>query len=612
MAATAKTTEVKADVAKATTESKETASAIAEAMAVSDTEDDEEFMVNDISSFDEGVAPPEKDNPDLIILYRKIEEIDEAKKWKGANPTDNTVVKRPEQHPLHPNVYFDKYMGMKKLKAVEQKLKFARGVLRRFSGRDPTKLKTGNRIKLQRAEKILAKVVADHKGETYVPPAHDVIPPTMSVEDLNKMNFRARNRIIIAAKKFVPKIEAKKESERTPWENIQYPFYKQVNAAFPEPVRASIEDMQQYNKAKNAIKADRKIRHREDQLDKALNYIDYLLKYKDHAFTPMTKAKLDRSFEIIQKQFKYQGPNKVEPSKTQPTIVPKTTASSKNTDTQKPAQRAPVTNQQRSTGNNQSDSRKRPLASGATQGGGGGGTASRGNPAKVARNNYSDRSGGNNSGGNNNNNNSASRRGNYSGGPMNRVADIWSSVGAALNQLSSQNNSYSGGNQGNFGGSQPDNFRRGGVDRDNFNNSNVSELMFNRGSGGGGGGGSTGNLNSSGYDGGRRFNDDVSGGRSFNDSARYNNNYNDSRRIDDFNRSSGSNYNQGGSDFRGGSDFGGNTGAGYGMGGGGGGGNNYGNSGGFNNSGSGYGNLDLTRGRGVPVDDLFTRNRSRL
>lgn len=604
MAATAKT-EVKADLAKAKTESKETASNHEE-MAVSDTEDDEEFMVNDISSFDEGVAPPEKDDPNLIILYRKIEEIEEAKKWKGANPTDNTVVKRPEQHPLHPNVYFDKYMGMKKLKAVEQKLKFARGVLRRFSGRDPTKLKTGNRIKLQRAEKILAKVVADHKGEPYVPPPHEVIPPTMSVEDLNKMNFRARNRIIIAAKKFVPKIEAKKEEERTPWENIQYPFYKQVNAAFPEPVRASIEEMQHYNKAKNAIKADRKIRHREDQLDKALNFIDYLLKYKDHSFTPMTKAKLERSFEIIQKQFKYQGPNKVEPSKTQPTIVTKTT--SKNTDSQKPAQKAPVSNQQRSGGNNQGDSRKRPLAGGAGQGGGGG----RGNPAKVARSNDNSR------GGNNNSGNFPRRGGNQSysgggsgGGINNRVADIWSSVGAALNQLSSQGN-YSGGNQGNFGGSQPDNFRRGGMDRDNFNNSNVSDLMFSRG---GGGGGSTGNLNNSGYDGGRRFNDDMSGGRNnYNDGGRYNNN--DSRRIDDFSRGSGSNFNQGGggggsmSDFRGGSDFGGNSGGGYGMGGGGG---NYGNSGGFNSSGSGgYGNMDLNRGRGLPVDDLFTRNRSRL
>lgn len=575
-------------------------------MVVSDTEDDEEFMGDDLSSFDEGVAPLEKDNPDLIILNKRIQEVEEAKKWKGANPTDNTVVKRPEQNPLHPNVYFDKYMGMKKLKAVEQKLKFARGVLRRFSGKDPKAMKTGNKIKLQRAEKILAKVIADHKGIEYEHPNHEVIGPTMTVEDLNRLNFRARNRIIIAAKKFVPKIEAKSEEERTHWEKVQYPFYKKVNTVFPEPVRASTEEIHLYNKTKNAIKAERKIRHKEDQLDKALNFIDYLLKYKEQNFTPMTKAKLERSFEIVQKQFKFQGPNKVEPSKTQTHVVSKADQNKKSDGQQKQGQKPAGGNQQKA-GNNQQDNRKRPNAGAPASAG------NRGNPAKIARNDNFNRGGGNN------NNSNFPRRGggggagnqNFTGGSMNRVADIWSSVGAALNQLSSQNN-YN--NQGNFGGSQ-DNFRRGGgggdQGRDNFNN-NMSDLMFNRG----GGGGSVGNLNSGFNDGPRRFNDDlpVSTGRNFNnDGGRYNNNsnFNDSRRMDDFNRGSGSNFNQGGgSDFRGNNDFGGNSG--YNMGGGGGGGNNYGNSGGFN-SGSGYGGgLDLNRGNRAPIDDLFTRNRSRL
>lgn len=113
MAATAKSASTEA-VKKETAEvkpSETTATQAAELnMVVSDTEEDEEFMGDDLSSFDEGVAPPEKDSPDLIILNKKIQELDEAKKWKQANPLENVVVKRPEQNPLHPNVYFDKYM----------------------------------------------------------------------------------------------------------------------------------------------------------------------------------------------------------------------------------------------------------------------------------------------------------------------------------------------------------------------------------------------------------------------------------------------------------------------------------------------------------------------
>ncbi|KAL5288224.1 hypothetical protein ACFFRR_008835 [Megaselia abdita] len=585
MAATAKA--ATAQAAKTQESATDSSAATTQAeinMVVSDTEDDEEFLADDLSSFDEGVAPPEKDNPDLIILTRKIQELDEAKKWRQANPGDtNCVIKRPEQNPLHPNVYFDKYMGMKKLKAVEQKLRFARGVLRRFSGKDPKNIRTGNRIKLQRAEKILAKIVADHKGEAYVAPKHEVLPPTMTIEDLSKVNFRARNRIIIAAKKFVPKIESKPVADRTPWEEINYPFYKEVNAAFPEPVKASTEEIFTYNKKKNAIKAERKVKHKEDQLDKALNFIDYLLKYKDQNFTPMTKAKLERSFEIIQKQFKFQAAHKLEASKTQPTIV------NKDVEKKKPEAKQPQKAQQKPA--NAPDNRKRPIAGGPAGPRGG-------NPAKIPRGN--DNRNFNNSGGN------FPRRPNqnYGGnGPINRVADIWSSVGAALNQLSGQSNNYNN-TGGNFGGSQPDNFRggRGGDQgRDNFN-SNISDMLFNRG----GGGGSVGNIGGGYNDGGRRFDDNVPSGRNFNDGGRYNNNssFNDSRRLDDFNRSgSGGNFNQG-NDFRGNSDFGGNSGYG---------GGNYGNSGGFNNlGGGGYGGLDLNRGNRAPIDDLFTRNRSRL
>lgn len=564
---------------------------------VSDTEDDEEFLSNDLSSFDEGVAPPEKDNPDMIILFKKLEELEEAKKWKGANPTDTTVVKRPEVHSLHPNVYFDKYMGMKKLKAVEQKLRFARGVLRRFSGKDPATLKTGNRIKLQRAEKILAKVVADHKGIPYVAPTHDVIPPSITVDELTTLNFRARNRIIIAAKKFVPKIEAKKESERTAWEQVQYPFYKEVNETYPEPVRATTEEVQLYNKTKNAIKTERKLRHKEDQLDKALNFIDYLLKYKDQNFTPMTRAKLERSFEIIQKQFKFQGPHKLEASKTQPIIVPKGD-SSKKTDAQKQGKWTGPTPpaQQRAAGsnsNNQND-RKRNLSVGQ---------GPVGNRAKVPRNDVPALV--NRGGANNNNRRNVSGNQGFGGNQMNRVADIWSTVGAALNQISSQSNRVGGGGGSGMGSNQPDNFRRGGMDRDlprdNFN-SNISDMLFNRGIGANIGGGGGGGFNNSG----RQFNDDNN--RNFNDGGRFNNSYND-----DFNRSGGS-FNQSGgmNDFnRSGNDFGGNSSFNNQMGGGNSG--NYGNNGGnFNNSGYAS-SLDLNRGsRGLPIDDLFTRNRSRL
>lgn len=598
MAATAKSAPAEVKKSESTEAASATASQIELNMEVSDTEDDDEFLGDDLSSFDEGVAPPEKDRPDLIILNRKLQELEEAKKWKQANPNDtNCIVKRPEQDPLHPNVYFDKYMGMKKLKAVEQKLKFTRGVLRRFAGKDINALKLGNRVKLQRAEKILASVVASHTGKEYVAPKHDAIAPSYTVEDMKTMNFRAKNRIIMAAKKFIPRIEAKKESERTPWEVANYPFYKEVIAAFPETIKASPEEVQAYNKKKNAHKAERKQRHKEDQLDKALNFIDYLLKYKEQPFTPMTKAKLERSFEVILKQFKFQTPPKLEASKTQPVVIAK--------DDKKPAQQNKNQQQQKGGHNQQKQQRQGGVNQPQDQ-------VNRKRPGnnmqqnnvrapKVPRNNVNQ---GVNSGGNFQRRNNPT--GNFGSGTINRVADIWSSVGAALNQLSSQSSNFNNNKQGNFGGNNgPDNFRQGGGGgRDNFNN-NISDMLFNRGGG-----------NNSGFnDGGRRFNNDnndnFGGGRNFNDQRMMSSN---------FNRGGGNNGNfnnsQGGN-FRGNNpgNFGGNSG-GFG-------GNNSGNfpgnSGGgnnFNNSGfnsGGYGGLDLNRAnRGAPMDDLFTRNRSRL